>query len=171
MTERKPPGVSWQTWIDRQIEEGRARGEFDDLAGHGKPIPGIEHPRDELWWVRDKLRREEVEYLPPALAIRKQAAEAEQRALAATSEHEVRRIIGEINEEIRQLNRHSVAGPPTTLMAFDVEEVVEAWRRRPVPPEEPERPDIVQAPPSDPPSPGTATSRWWRWFRDAGGGR
>ena len=130
MTERKPPGVSWQTWIDRQIDEARARGEFDDLPGHGKPIEGIDRPRDELWWVRDKLRREGVDHLPPALAIRKKAAEAERRALHASSEEEARRIIEEINEEIRQLNRTSVQGPPTTLMPFAVDEVVEAWRRR-----------------------------------------
>ena len=33
MTERKPPGVSWETWIDRQIREGMERGDFDGLAG------------------------------------------------------------------------------------------------------------------------------------------
>ena len=38
MTERKPFGVSWETWIDRQIREGMERGEFDGLPGHGKPI-------------------------------------------------------------------------------------------------------------------------------------
>jgi hypothetical protein len=129
MSERKPPGVSWQTWIDRQIEEGRSRGEFDGLPGHGKPIPGIERPRDELWWVRDKLKREGVDHLPPSLAIRKKAAQAEARAMQSSSEAEVRQIIGEINEEIRQLNRTSVQGPPTTLMPFDVEDVVQAWRR------------------------------------------
>ena len=130
MTERKPPGVRWQTWIDRQIDEARARGEFDDLPGHGKPIEGIDRPRDEPWWVRDRLRREGVDHLPPALAIRKKAAQAERRALHAPSEEEARRIIEEINEEIRQLNRTSVQGPPTTLMPFAVDEVVEAWRRR-----------------------------------------
>jgi hypothetical protein len=51
--------------------------------------------------------------------------------MGASSEVDVRRIIEEVNEEIRQLNRLSVQGPPTTLMPFDVEEVVEAWRRRP----------------------------------------
>jgi hypothetical protein len=130
MTERKPPGVSWRSWIDRQIEEGRARGDFDDLPGHGKPIEGIERPRDEMWWVRDKLRREGVDHLPPSLAIRNKAAEAARRALGASSEEEARRIIEEINEEIRRLNRTSIQGPPTTLMTFDVDEVVEAWRRR-----------------------------------------
>ena len=134
MTERKPPGVSWQTWIDRQIEAGQERGEFDGLAGHGKPIDGIDRPRDELWWVRDKLKREGVDHLPPSLAIRRKASKAVEQALEATSEAEARRIVGEINEEIRQLNRFSVQGPPTTLMPYDVEEIVEVWRHR-TPPE------------------------------------
>ena len=67
MTERKPFGVSWETWIDRQIREGMERGEFDGLPGHGKPIQDVDRPHDELWWVRDKLRREGVSYLPPTL--------------------------------------------------------------------------------------------------------
>jgi hypothetical protein len=130
VTDRKPPGVSWQTWIDRQIEAGQAEGHFDDLPGFGKTIPGIERPRDELWWVRDKLRREGVDHLPPSLAILRTAADAERRALAAGSEQEVRRIIDKVNGEIRQLNRTSIQGPPTTLMPFDVDEVVARWRRR-----------------------------------------
>jgi hypothetical protein len=125
MTARKPAGVSWQSWIDRQIEHGRARGDFDDLPGHGKPIDGLERPRDELWWVRDKLRREGVEFLPPSLAIRKKADEARRRALEAPSARDARRILEDINEEIRQLNRHSTGGPPTTLMPFDVGAVLE----------------------------------------------
>ena len=133
MTERKPPGVSWQSWIDREIEEGRSRGAFDDLPGHGKPIDGLDRPRDELWWVRDKLRRERVEYLPPSLAIRKAAAEARRRALDAPSDAEARRILEEINAEIRNLNRRNVDGPPTVLMPFDIDEVLE--QRHPVDPE------------------------------------
>jgi hypothetical protein len=131
VTERKPPGVSWQTWIDRQIEAGQAEGRFDDLPGLGKPLPGIDQPRDELWWVRDKLRREGVDHLPPSLAILRTAADAERRAMASPSEPEVRRIIEEVNEEIRRLNRTSSSGPPTTLAPFDVEDVVARWRRRP----------------------------------------
>jgi hypothetical protein len=143
MTERKPPGVSWQSWIDRQIEAGRAEGRFDDLPGHGKPIRGIERPRDELWWVRDKLRREGVDHLPPSLQILRDAAEAERRALAASTEADVRRIIEEVNERIRNLNRTSISGPPTTLMPFDVDEVVDRWRRRPAPPAPDEDPGPV----------------------------
>ena len=38
MTERKPPGTSWETWIDAQIRVAREQGAFDNLPGAGKPI-------------------------------------------------------------------------------------------------------------------------------------
>ena len=93
MTERKPFGVSWETWIDRQIREGMERGEFDGLPGHGKPIQDVDRPHDELWWVRDKLRREGVSYLPPTLALRKDVEDARAAIGEATTEAEVRQIV------------------------------------------------------------------------------
>ena len=65
MTERKPFGVTWETWIDRQVREGMERGEFDGLPGHGQPIADVDRPRDELWWVKQKLAREGVLVPPP----------------------------------------------------------------------------------------------------------
>ncbi|GAA3794626.1 DUF1992 domain-containing protein [Sphaerisporangium flaviroseum] len=129
MTERKPPGVSFETWIDRQIREAMERGEFDDLPGTGKPIPDLDKPYDELWWVKQKLRRENVSYLPPTLALRKEAEDALAAASAAESEHEVRRIVADINETIRKAIRTGLSGPPLNLMPFDVERVVREWRR------------------------------------------
>jgi len=58
MTERKPPGVSFESWIDRQIREAMERGEFDNLPGAGKPIPDLDKATDELWWIRQKMRSE-----------------------------------------------------------------------------------------------------------------
>ncbi len=76
MTERKPPGVGFETWVERQIREATERGAFDDLPGAGRPIPDLDKPHDELWWVKQKLRRENFSYLPPTIALRKQAEEA-----------------------------------------------------------------------------------------------
>ena len=39
MTERKPPGTSWETWIDAQIRVAMEQGAFDNLPGAGKPLP------------------------------------------------------------------------------------------------------------------------------------
>ena len=128
MTERKPPGVSWESWIERQIRESVERGEFDNLPGTGKRLAGIDRPRDEDWWIKEKLRREDVSYLPPALELRKQVDDALEQIERTASEAEVRAIIADINQRIRYLNSHLTSGPPSTLMPFDVAQGVERWR-------------------------------------------
>lgn len=45
------------TWIDEVIQSAHERGDFDDLPGTGKPIPGAGKKDDDLWWVRSWLRR------------------------------------------------------------------------------------------------------------------
>jgi Domain of unknown function (DUF1992) len=130
MTERKPPGVGFQTWVERQIREAMDRGEFDNLPGAGKPIADIDKPHDELWWIKDKLRREHLSYLPATLALRKEAEDALAAALAARTEGQVRRILAAINRKIVDGNRKAASGPPLNLMPFDVDRVVADWRRR-----------------------------------------
>lgn len=129
MTERKPPGVRFETWIDKQIGEARERGDFDNLPGAGKPIPDLE-TRDELWWVKDKLRRENISYLPPTLVLRKEIEDARKQALAADTEAEVRRLLGETNDKIVDATRKPLSGPPLNLTPIDVERFVERWREQ-----------------------------------------
>jgi hypothetical protein len=129
MAERKPQGVNFETWIDRQVREAMDRGEFDNLPGAGKPIRGIDDPYDEMWWVKEKLRRENVSVLPASLALRKDAEDALSAAARARSASEARRIITDINERIRDAFRRPLAGPPLNLVPFDVERVVDQWRR------------------------------------------
>jgi Domain of unknown function (DUF1992) len=130
MSERKPPGVGFGSWVERQIREAAERGAFDNLPGAGRPIPDLDKPHDELWWVKQKLRREQLAYLPPTIALRKLAEEALVAASRASSEGEVRRIVVDINEKIMEGNRKAASGPPLNLAAFDVERVVAAWRDR-----------------------------------------
>jgi hypothetical protein len=130
MTERKPPGVGFGTWVERQIREATERGEFDDLPGAGKPIADLDQPHDELWWVKQKLRREQLSYLPPTIALRKEAEDALLAASRAGSEAQVRRIVADINRKILDGNRKAASGPPLNLMPFDVERVVRTWRER-----------------------------------------
>jgi hypothetical protein len=134
MTERKPSGVPFGTWVERKIREATERGEFDNLPGAGKPIADLDEPHDELWWIRQKLRREDFAYLPPTIALRKEAEEALEAAARAGSEAEVRRIVADINRKIAEGNRKAASGPPLNLAPFDVERVVRTWRERPQPP-------------------------------------
>jgi hypothetical protein len=128
MTERKPPGVGFGDWVERQIREATERGEFDNLPGAGKPIADLDKPHDELWWVKDKLRRERLSYLPPTMALRREAEDALLAASRAGSEAQVRRIVADINRKIVDGNRKAASGPPPNLVPFDVERVVRAWR-------------------------------------------
>lgn len=130
MTERKPPGTRWETWIDRQIREAAERGEFDDLPGAGEPIPDLDKPYDANWWVKRKLRREGLTYMTPSVALRKEAHDALAAAARARSEAQVREIIADINERIRAANSRPLAGPSLMLVPYDVERVVREWRER-----------------------------------------
>ena len=130
MTERKPRDESFESWVERRIREARERGEFDNLAGAGKPIADLDQPYDALWWVKRKLRDERLTYLPPTLALRKEVEEALDAAARAGSEADVRRIVERINHKIREANRKAASGPPLNLMPFDVDRVLAAWRER-----------------------------------------
>jgi len=122
VTQRKPPGMGFESWIDRQIREAQERGEFDDLPSAGKPLPGAGEALDEDWWIKRKVREEEgTAGLPPSLVLRKQAETARARALAATTDEEARSIIEQMNAEILDALRKPLSGPPLNLMPFDVD--------------------------------------------------
>jgi hypothetical protein len=104
------------------------RGEFDDLPGAGKPLPDIDQPHDEMRWIREKLRRENVSLLPPALAVRKELEEALERIASADDESAVRQIVAAINQRIVQVNSRTTSGPATGVMPLDVDRVIEEWR-------------------------------------------
>ncbi len=169
MTERKPAGMRWESWIDRQIREAQERGEFDDLPGHGKPIPDLDRPHDDLWWVKDKLRREQLSWLPPTLALRKEAEEFVEHLGRQPSEAAVRRRASELNAKIAKVNASAMAGPPARLARFDVDVLVERWRTA--------RPDAGQvrreiAARSAPAGPADRGRRWARlWRRGSTGSR
>jgi Domain of unknown function (DUF1992) len=129
MTRRKPQDVSFESWIDRQIRQAHERGEFDDLPGSGAPLADLDKPHDEMWWVKRKLRSEDVSYLPPSLALRKEAHEALEGATRADTEAEVRERVAGINERIRDAIRAGIRGPELHLAPFDVERIVNEWRR------------------------------------------
>ncbi|MGX1849237.1 DUF1992 domain-containing protein [Streptomyces sp. NBC_01456] len=129
MTERKPPGISFETWADRQIREAAERGAFDGLTGAGKPLPHLDRPYDEMWWIKEKMRREQLSFLPPSLVLRKEAEDAREAAAAAPGEAALRRILSEINERIRAALRAPLDGPPLHLVPFDIEEAARTWRR------------------------------------------
>jgi hypothetical protein len=160
MTERKPPGVSFETWADKQIRDAERRGDFAALEGAGKPLESLDEPYDELWWVRRKMRSEGLAALPPSLVLRKEAEDAEAAVAAATTEAQVRRILREVNDKLRPALARPPEGPPLGRGLFDVEQVVAKWRAA--------RPEPAPEPAGEPPSPGRRPRRGLlRLFRRA----
>jgi hypothetical protein len=130
VTERKPPGMSSESWVEKQIREAQERGEFDDLPGAGKPLPGMTGHYDEMWWVKEAVRRENLSALPPALALRKEAEDLSAGITDARSETAVRDIVADYNARVLDVLRRPQEGPFVVPRRLDADEVVAAWQQR-----------------------------------------
>ncbi|HTT52193.1 MAG TPA: DUF1992 domain-containing protein [Streptosporangiaceae bacterium] len=157
MTERKPPEISFASWIDQQINEAAERGAFDNLPGAGKPLPVRPETYDYgLAWVQEHLRKDGVpveEILPPPLKLRKQSARLAEQVADLAGEQEVRDAVADLNRRIMEWRRIP-EGPPIFVPLVDEEAMVARWR------------DAHPAPPADPgpaaAPPGPARRRRWR---------
>jgi hypothetical protein len=122
--------VHWyESSIDRQLREATERGEFENLPGAGKPLPGHGQEYDEDWWVKDWLEREGATagVIPPTLALRRETEDLADRLRRMPTEREVRDYVAELNERIRKARVGLMDGPPVVLAERDVEQVLEEW--------------------------------------------
>jgi len=129
MTERKPPGTSWETWIEAQIRVAREQGAFDNLPGAGKPLPYLGQEYDPDWWVKQLVQREQISILPPSLEILRKVDKELAAIEKLHDEATVRRRASALNVEIAKVNATVLEGPPTRLSTLDVDQVVARWRR------------------------------------------
>lgn len=90
------------TWVDVQIQQAVARGDFDDLPGYGKPLR-LRDTHDPDWWVKGLLERENITgVLPPALQIRKDDAALDGQLDRLHTERQVREAVSEFNAAVRR---------------------------------------------------------------------
>jgi hypothetical protein len=140
------------TWVDLQVRQAMERGEFDNLPGAGKPIEGLGAEHDPDWWLKKLVEREKIAVLPPALALRKEDAELDDRLDRHNVESEVRREVEDFNARVIRARYTPVDGPPLITMPRDVDATVEAWRER--------RAARRTAPKPDP-APAPLKRHWW----------
>ncbi|MDV8053988.1 MULTISPECIES: DUF1992 domain-containing protein [unclassified Rhodococcus (in: high G+C Gram-positive bacteria)] len=129
MTERKKPGVTFESWVDKQIREAQDNGAFEGLEGTGKPIP-VGDPGDELWWVRGYLKRENLPadaLLPTALQLRKEIERLPSTLIGIRREDSAREVLDELNARIVDWIRFPTP-PIVPLGPVDVENWMESWR-------------------------------------------
>ncbi len=164
MTERKPLGMSFTSWIDQQIEEAAERGAFDDLPGAGKPIPNRGDEDAAQAWIREYVRKEGIsaeELLPTPLKLRKESAELSQTVQTLPSETAVREAVAELNERIMKWRRLPI-GPPIFVALVDECTMVSRWREGQASAQAEPAPDG----PPEPAGPPVPVSWWRRRRRD-----
>ena len=128
MTERKPAGMTWDTWRDELIRRAREQGAFDNLAGAGKPFSDLGEGYDPDWWVKKLISREKVSILPPALELLRKMEVEMERIWALSSESQVREKVRALNVEIGRANSRATEGPPTRVAPLNADAIVAQWR-------------------------------------------
>jgi hypothetical protein len=145
--------MSFETWVDHQIAQAQARGDFDSLPGAGKPLPAWSDDETAYDWVVAKARKENLDVfgmLPPGLALRKEREDLPHRVVALPSEAAVRALVADFNARVEQFWRRPQEGPAVAVGQADANALVGEWRRaRPVP-------ESVAA------TPAPVRRRWWQ---------
>jgi hypothetical protein len=168
MTERKPLGMNFESWIDKQVREATERGEFDNLRGSGKPIPGSGAIDDENWWLTNYLRREGVRadgMLPPSLVLRRDVEQLPETARELDTERQVRDAVAELNRRIVEWLRLP-HGPHVPVSPVDAEDIVSRWRseRASARQNKPNKPNKPTGSPRTDAEHSDTQPNWWRRF-------
>jgi hypothetical protein len=126
---------SWESPVERAIREAQERGEFDNLPGSGKPLRNLGSPDvdDPDWWVKGLVEREQLDLtaaMPPALALRKEAATFPESLLDLRTEEGVRAVLEDFNHRVKVDRLRPAVGnlPPLLARTVDVEDLVARWR-------------------------------------------
>ena len=120
----------WDTLVENRIREAMRQGAFTNLPGAGKPIPDLNEPYDELWWLRKWLRREGIRIVPESVARRREFLARIHGLWDLADEAEVRRAVAGLNTDVARWNATTTQGPTTTIAGLDPDETVRRWRAR-----------------------------------------
>jgi hypothetical protein len=117
--------------VEIAIQQAMRRGDFDGLPGTGRPLQDLGGVRDPDWWIRRKIERENLTGLgPPALTLRTEDAQLDDRLDALPTEDRVREALEDFNVRVREARRQLLGGPPVFTRPRDVDSEVAAWRER-----------------------------------------
>ncbi|MGE3313890.1 MAG: DUF1992 domain-containing protein [Planctomycetaceae bacterium] len=129
MTERKPALEKWESFAERKIREAMDEGEFDALPGFGQPIPDIDKPLSDDWWLKQKLKRERLSVLPPILEARLDIERTLESLHGILSEYVARRTLEQLNERIRKAHFSPQEGPSAGVFPIDIDATIAMWRK------------------------------------------
>src|SRR6201991_3654456 len=116
-------------WVELQVRQAMARGDFENLPGAGKPLR-LPDRHDPDWWVKQLIERENIHVAPPAIALRREDAELDATIDREAREEGVRRLVDDFNHRVVEARRQLTGGPPVITKTRDPDAEVEAWRER-----------------------------------------
>ncbi len=93
----------WESIAERRIREAAEQGEFDDLPGAGRPLPGLDGTYDPDWWVKEWLRRTGLE--DTAAELRRTIRTELPLLHASPGSRKTKDRVAELNEAIVVLNQ------------------------------------------------------------------
>ena len=126
-----PTAAYRAAYVETAIQQAIRRGEFDNLPGAGKPLPGLNGRHDPDWWIRRKIESEQLTGLgPPALTLRSEDAALDDRLDGMHREEDVRAAIDDFNLRVKEARRQLLGGPPVVTQLRDPDHAVRAWRER-----------------------------------------
>ncbi|NUR98329.1 MAG: DUF1992 domain-containing protein, partial [Kribbellaceae bacterium] len=131
-------------------------GEFDNLAPAGKPLE-LAEGHDPDWWVKDFIRRENIEtdaLLPSAMQLRKEKQQVHEKVRGMRRESEVREYLADLNQRIKLAIRDTT-GPVVPTGPLNEDAVIAQWRM--------DRPARITKP-AEQPKPEKKKSIWQRLF-------
>ncbi|MEV1058549.1 DUF1992 domain-containing protein [Micromonospora chalcea] len=153
--------TAWEAAVEAQIRSAQERGEFDNLPGAGKPIPGRDTPYDEGWWIRSFMEREQIPsdlLLPTPLQLRRRIEQLPAELRDLPTEDAVRSYVAALNTEVVAWLR-TPTGPRVVVRPVNVEDAVRGWRA------DRERAAPVVTTPEPPRAASARPRRRWRWWR------
>ncbi|MFJ4228959.1 DUF1992 domain-containing protein [Paenarthrobacter nicotinovorans] len=138
--------------VEYLIRDAMNQGKFDNLKYAGKPIPGLGEHYDPDWWVKGLIQRERLSGIgPPAILLRIEDAELDEKLDQQYTEKQIRDILEDFNKRVIEARRQLQGGPPVITKLREVDSEVERWRER----------RAASAPAE--PEPVTETKRtWWQ---------
>lgn len=156
---------NWEATVEARIRAAQEQGEFENLPGAGKPIPGRGEPYDESWWIKSFLEREKLPtdlLLPTPLQLRRRVEQVPDEVRDLPTEESVRAFVADLNAAIISWLRMPT-GPRVTVRPVNADDVVRRWRAE-------RHPAAAPAPEPAPPAPPRGRPRRaWRlpWRRRA----
>ncbi|TDC37553.1 DUF1992 domain-containing protein [Micromonospora sp. 15K316] len=151
----------WEATVEAQIRSAQERGEFDNLPGAGKPIPGRNLPYDESWWIKSFMEREKLPsdlLLPTPLQLRRRVERVPDEVRELPTEQAVRDFCALLNTEIMAWLRLPT-GPRVVVRPVNVDAVVRRWR------DERRAAVTSRTPPTATQTGRTPRRAWWPWRR------